>query len=195
MAGFVPNQSRKGLLMMPANWRFWFGWVLASAVGMGLGGPLGTMAASSADSTVAGYVGATVGVALAGGLQWLALRRRIDRASRWALAGILSVATVSIMALGLAVISTDVATTVGVVIMGAVLGVLQWLVLRGQVVRAGWWILASAAGWIVGGALSGAVPSDNPVGWTLIGIVYGAITGFVLVWLLHHPAPPTPATK
>ncbi len=38
---------------------------------------------------------------------------------------------------------------------GVLVGVLQWLLLRGQMTRAGWWVVASAVGGIagVGGAL------------------------------------------
>ena len=52
---------------------------------------------------------------------------------------------------------------------GAVLGVLQWLVLRRQLARAGWWIVASTVGWAVGGAA--------------FGLVGGAVAGF-LQWLV-----------
>ena len=51
---------------------------------------------------------------------------------------------------------------------GAALGVLQWLVLRRQLARAGWWIVASTIGWAVGGAA--------------FGLVGGALAGF-LQWL------------
>ena len=33
---------------------------------------------------------------------------------------------------------------------GLVIGVLQWVVLRQRVPQAGWWVLASAAGWAWG---------------------------------------------
>ena len=79
-----------------------------------------------------------------------------------------------------------VAGYVGVNVGGIVTGLLQWLVLRRQVAWAGWWILASTVGWIVGGAVSGIVPVNNPVGWSVIGAVYGAITGMALVWLLRR---------
>ena len=69
------------------------------------------------------------------------------------------------------------------------LGVLQWLVLRRQVARAGWWVLASTVGWIVGGLVSGI--TDTAAGWAVLGAVYGAITGAVLVWLLRHRAADT----
>ena len=41
---------------------------------------------------------------------------------------------------------------VGATIVGAVVGIMQWLVLRRRLHRAGWWVLASAVGWAVGWA-------------------------------------------
>ena len=54
-----------------------------------------------------------------------------------------------------------------------------------QVARAGWWVLASTAGWLVGGLVSGI--SGGIVGLAMIGAVYGSITGTVLIWLLGQP--------
>ena len=84
----------------------------------------------------------------------------------------------------------------------------QWLVLRGQVSRAGWWALAGTVVYVVAGALLFAlgaavapsvgevVKGVNPslvglpaaVGAALVGFFgYGAITGGVMVWLLRQP--------
>ena len=38
------------------------------------------------------------------------------------------------------------------VLSGTLAGVLQWLLLRRHIRRAGWWVLVSAAGWIGGAA-------------------------------------------
>jgi hypothetical protein len=55
------------------------------------------------------------------------------------------------------------------VVGGAVVGSGQWLLLRQNVRRAGWWILATAIGWVIAA-----------------GAGVGAITGTALVLLLHH---------
>ena len=81
----------------------------------------------------------------------------------------------------------NVAGYVSVAVGGIAAGVLQWLVLRRQVARAGWWVLASAVGWVVGGLMAGI--AAGIVGWVVAGAVYGAITGPVLVWLLRQPVP------
>ncbi len=83
------------------------------------------------------------------------------------------------------------------VVYGVPVGVTQWLVLRRQVSRAGWWILATIAGFVGGQSLRlvlDDVVSDSVAVGELLGMavalaVFGAITGGALVWLLRHPAP------
>ena len=62
-------------------------------------------------------------------------------------------------------------------LLGASVGIAQWLVLRRKVSRAGWWVLASTVG---------AVLLVTVVG-------YGAITGGVMVWLLRQPVTEEPS--
>ena len=89
----------------------------------------------------------------------------------------------------------------------ASIAIAQWLVLRRQVSRAGWWALAGTVVYVVAGALLFAlgaavapaagevVKRTNPslvglpaeVGAALVGFFgYGAITGGVMVWLLRR---------
>jgi hypothetical protein len=173
LAGFMAIVAR--LAMAPQRrpgWRVWFLWLVAGAVGWGVGmevssfglpGGLKTLQ-SSPSIIFAGYLGMTAGGILSGTLQWLVLRRHVARASRWVLA------------------SFGAAVVVGLVVFGVV-GVLQWLVLRRQFARAGWWVLASAVGWVVG------MPLGGIFGWLALGAAYGAITGTVLVWLLRQGPP------
>ena len=77
---------------------------------------------------------------------------------------------------------------------GAVTGILQWLVLRGKVSRAGWWVLASTVGWGLSMGMSIAIPSGETeegglLSLVVTGAVMGAITGAALVWLLRQPVP------
>jgi hypothetical protein len=101
--------------------------------------------------------GASVGIA-----QWLVLRRQVSRAGRWVLAsaigGVVGLAIAVAMILRLNLVDTgflsasigdDVvaAAVLGMVtLIGGSLGIAQWLVLRRQVSRSGWWVLASSAG-------------------------------------------------
>ena len=88
-----------------------------------------------------------------------------------------------------------VAGSVGIALGGILTGVLQWLVLRRQVARAGWWVLATTVGWVVGGPGAGIVSAavDAAVGagvsWAVLGAVSGAITAPVLVRLLGQSVP------
>jgi hypothetical protein len=59
------------------------------------------------------------------------------------------------------------------------MGLLQWLFLRQQLYRAGWWVLVSTLAWTV--ALSGFM------GQFLIGAIAGAVTGIALELLLRYP--------
>ncbi len=188
MAEITIGQHIEGRPLIPVGWRFWLWWVLASTVGWAVGGNVG--------SIVDGSVAVAMGVAGAGALQWLVLRRQVARAGRWVLASIVAVPVAGIIGfaagVSLGVFSgADVvaeAGTIGVVVGGTVLGVLQWvMVLERRAKRAGWWVLVSTVGWVVAGVVSGAV--DPVVGVAVIGAVYGAITGPVLMWLLRRPMP------
>ena len=73
-----------------------------------------------------------------------------------------------------------------------VIGAAQWLVLRLSVPRAGWWVLASAAGGVAFAAAElaisiavGGFPAEAeaaPYG-AVTGACYGAVTGLALAWL------------
>ena len=82
-----------------------------------------------------------------------------------------------------------VAVVVGVAVVGAVfgasVGIAQWLVLRRQVSRAGWWVLASTVGLAVGGVVVEAVLVGGAllVGETLVFAVFGASVG-IAQWLV-----------
>ena len=84
---------------------------------------------------------------------------------------------------------------------GASVGIAQWLVLRRQVAKAGWWVLASTVGWAMCVALAVDLFLGGLGGWDFIiaiillpvgGFVasawYGTITGSVMVWLLRQSA-------
>ena len=61
---------------------------------------------------------------------------------------------------------------------GAIAGLCQWLVLRHNVKRAGWWILVTAVSW-------GIVYLFPIVYFSILGgVAVGVITGAALVWLL-----------
>lgn len=84
-------------------------------------------------------------------------------------------------------------------VLGPILGLPQWWVLRQYVRRAGWWIPANAVAWMVGMVLVFAGTSFIPeegitaaivlvilTALLLVGVFVGAIHGLVLVWLLNQ---------
>ena len=74
---------------------------------------------------------------------------------------------------------------------GALTSTIQWLLLRRQVPRAGWWVLVSTVGWALSVTVTRAFQwgirnSDASLGMTVIGAILGAITGGALVLLLRE---------
>jgi hypothetical protein len=75
---------------------------------------------------------------------------------------------------------------------GAIIGAGQWIVLRGLILRAGWWILATASGWMAGYLWSFILfPSDSEassfVSLLLPWLLFGLATG-VCQWLVLRPS-------
>jgi hypothetical protein len=79
---------------------------------------------------------------------------------------------------------------------GAIVGAAQWLVLRGQIQRAGWWILATAGGWMAGylwsfllfPATSGTTATFAEVifPWLLNGLATGLCQWLILRHFYHR---------
>lgn len=147
------------------DWVFWFKWILVSTLGWLVG------------IVLPGLFAAAIGVAV-GVLQWLVLRSLFQRAGWWVLGSGLG------WAIGFLTITYLLPEQIAVlqgVILGASIGVGQWIVLRQWVPRAYWWIPMTALGWGVG-------PILGPL---LVGGVVGAATGFTLELLVRHPYPET----
>ena len=178
-------------------------WVVASVAGWLVGWLVAWIGALAMGWMVAWAgvgIGAGVGVA-----QWLVLRERVTWAGWWVaasmvggiLGGVASAGLILGAYVGAGQIMGDVvAVILGWVGVGVGIGVAQWLVLRWQVARAGWWVLASVVGWIIGriaawfgvGVVAVDVIVGQFVGQVAYGVVYGVITGFVLVQLLRQRA-------
>jgi hypothetical protein len=197
------------------GWGFWLQWVLASTVGMFVGhilafftGALTGFALEFLDPftdfalgpwdplhNLVGGIGLGIGV---GVLQWLVLRRRVSGVGWWVLASVAG--GYGIFQAGFDGYGASLEMSYGsllgwsgvVALGGAVTGTLQWLILRGQVSQAGWWVLASTVGWGLGMtaaiAFSWGGASDF-LAWGGTAAVLGAVTGGALVWLLRQPLP------
>ncbi len=183
------------------GWGFWFWWVLASTVGHDVSSAAGMKELRAvfgdAGPTKGWAVGLALGLVMTGAavgvMQWVVLRREVSGAGWWVLASTVGY-TVGIAAAamhGILLVHwlelpwrwvvSIVGGAGGGAVTGAAVGVMQWLVLRRQLRRAGWWVLASIVGWAMGQAAHGAI------GLPAAGAVSGAITGIALVRLLRQP--------
>lgn len=147
---------------------------------------------------------------IAGVLQWTFLRQYISQSPWWILVS--SVGACIALATSGVVVSGNVYLYFG--LEGAVLGLMQWLVLRRQLTSASWWIIASTIGWLVGGlgtvaagavynllsddlseeaALVVAHTAPNMIGGALCGVVTGVSLAVLLRKQKSHASPPSGA--
>jgi hypothetical protein len=190
-----------------AGWTFWLGWMLAS-----IGGaivflivvfPLNLLfmqivpepntADSLALSVVFTAISSGVMGALFGLAQWLVLRRVLPAMERWVLATPIGYGLVFG---AIPIIRFDAIPQLGgamiFLMFGIVLGILQWLVLRERVYRAGWWIAISTAGWAIAFIFIGAAYLSGlyiePFDLIAAFLVPTGVTGAGMVWLLQRTA-------
>ena len=191
LAGFMVIAARLAIApQQRPGWRVWFLWLMAAAFGWGEGVYWGWYAGGEPKTLeaipaviMAGYAGVAAGGILMGVLQWLVLRRHVDRAGRWVLASLGAAAIVGVVVFGVGAVDVEAGWIGGVSAYGTVVGVLQWLVLRRQIPRAAWWVLASTVAWVVGMPLGDL---NGPPG---LGGAYGVITATALVLLLRQKPP------
>ncbi len=206
------------------GWRVWLWWVLVNIIGWGVGGAMffstlfialmgfggeaefGAIIGRAVLGLIVGAAGGTV----AGLLQWLVLLRQIKRDGWWILTSVVGWAVAWALFMGgVGVVDEFTVGTPGYELRllmigawflgGAATGGLQWLVLRRQFIRTGWWVAASTLSWSVGVAMQwpaevmimnvGLYVDIDPVAvflFVVTGTVYGGITGTVLVWLLRQ---------
>ncbi len=189
--------------------RIWLQWVLANALGFGIGFPLCVMMLAQNEriadarlSALVGVFGWTLAGLSVGIMQWAALRPVLS-GTRWAFATAIGWAS------GLAITAVFSLASMPVLLphlgmpglalaYGTGAGVFQALVLRFSVRHAVIWIAASVAGWLSGWVLwmplqlfftvvqedMGVFASVFAMG-AIIGTVSGVVTGLALVCLLR----------
>jgi hypothetical protein len=201
--------TRKGLTMTPASkqagWGFGLAWMAASTVGFALGSIAHENAAKLLTDAPPAVIALTITAGLypliatlPGFLHWLILRRWFPRAGWWILAsGAGSLLGFLVMGWGLGVADTQGGTSfarsafpASMAVAGAVVGTLQWVVLRRWVPRAGWWVLSSSVSWIAAeyAYLTLTRAGDVQLLWGAVvsGTLSGAITGLTLVGLMRN---------
>ena len=180
-----------------AKWPVLLWWVVASVVSYTVGFPAGL---ELGRSLLWGWI---VGGTLAALFQWVLLRHRLAQSGWWivvSVVGMIIGTGVSFLAsqlvlqvAGLTAAFTSVGATVGIGV-----GIAQWIMLRLQFRHAGWWVMASAAGYALGLLAAVNAPVAIPVAKAiifgpefggLVGVISGAVTGVTMVWLLQRPLP------
>lgn len=167
------------------GWGFWLQWVLFTVIGF-------LVSLIFVEVGVKPYVGAfsgAIGGAILGLAQWLVLRNHIFRARWWIVVNIVAwllIGASSLGALGWIAPRTEqilVRLLHGLIngaLVGAILGLGQWFVLRKQIYREEWWMVANILAWAVG----------LPLGWAVGGFIYqmtnlffSELIGLVVTWI------------
>ena len=165
------------------GYNIWFVWLLLNLVGMGIGWALGWRLSFVAPGTIATWVIGSVSGAILGLFQWLHLRIVINLSPLWILYSLLSWAVGFFLGAQVASVLglTEFAFGVAIgAILGLILGISQWLLLRSKFSGAGWWIIFNMVAW--SSSLVVYLPGANAMG-LLYGGVSGAITGLALLGL------------
>jgi hypothetical protein len=144
------------------DWALWFYWIMATT----LGWLVGTLFQSAIPDIISG-----VAIAI---FQWSVLYKRIKKAWRWAIFSALGWIAGYIMFR--IFFSANMSLLMGL-LLGGVVGIVQWFLLRKELDWAGWWIIISIIAWTTGLTV---MP-----GFLSSGALPGALTGLTLVILFR----------
>jgi hypothetical protein len=151
-------------------------------------------------------LGGIVGLAIGSG-EWLVLRRQLTGATGWIAVTVVAWAVAWTMGQAITDALLDDYWLLGLVpgglLLAAIVGVGQWLLLRRWARRATWWLPTSLVGWSAAGMVSmyggaglfamGLAAFVGPVGWLIAavpGAFAGVLTGAALIGLSPRPARP-----
>jgi len=182
------------------GWKFWGLWVALTIAG-GFVGNFISDAIGWGRQDVSGDVGTFFFMLDNGALalvvcaaQWILLRNHFSKSFWWVLAGTFGRffgVLIGYIAIITIIVQFDPPSGIWQfylfsTLRGTILGISQWLFLRQQRTRTGWWVLASAIGWTIGLILIDSSQDElirSGVDYALAGI----ITGSVMVWILRQP--------
>ena len=160
------NHSKENNPPETLDWALWFYWIIASTSGWVIG------------NLLFGGIPIIISGVLIAAMQWAVLYKRIKKAWLWfALSSFAWI--ISILVILLFLPEGDLLSSV---ILGGMLGLTQWEILRVNFYWAGWWIPISILAWITGLAL---MP-----GLFTTGALPGALTGIALVIFFRFAARP-----
>lgn len=179
----------------------WIRWTLATALGMLIGFLPSLFLVNLLDLQWARVIIPLLAGFLIGLAQWVALRDFLIESYDWVLAAGASWALGYTLGLFLinSLSNTGLGGLLGYALFGCIVAIVQWPLLRREIPNVWIWIVANAAGWVLGfylGQLSLNLfvndPAINPVLSTSVvstvsGLVAGAITGLALVWIVRQP--------
>ncbi len=189
-----------GLLMLAIAWQ------LVDPIARALGSPPPHDSFSAGllvATTLAFGVGALVAGLIVGAAQRLLLGKHLAGAGRWMTATLLGYPLGIGIGIALALLVTQalrgnidgemppIALLIGMAVAGATIGAAQWLVLRHERQGALLWIIASMFAfalffWL--NTLLAGTAGETLVLWGS-GLLFSALTGLTMAWLLRQPAP------
>jgi hypothetical protein len=202
------------------GWTFFFTWILLNTIGQivlkfaflewGLGNSLLVFdiyvelwsvqwfMAWIGNGLISGIV---IGLVI-GGLQWFLLQKYFEWADRWLIFSVIGWILVDLWSSFIGYFMSGTLAIylffISSMIAGAILGTMQWLVLRQHVYQAGWWIAANSLAWFVSsllffiGVQVGVVNTSTPyelvnrIDTVVRGIIRETIPGICLWWLLRN---------
>lgn len=178
---------------LSVGWALWFGWVLANVVGAVAGLPITVIAlravaivAEADQEAIFPYVLFPVVGTCIGGMQWLILKQYTSQTGWWVPATaagwpasffFIGLLTRGVVNGGGVFVESVAIRALAFALIGALLGGVQWFVLRRRLARAVGFMGFAAVGPL----------TDMLELVVLLGTFPAVTTGMVLVWLLRQP--------
>ena len=185
------------------GWGFWLQWLLSCAVGTAIGGMVAFFTMWSAGEAVAGAAGDMAGGFVAGGIfgaafalganagPALLLERRGVSGTRWLISSVIVAAVSAGTAVALLsnLFDTMSGPATGVfigLVLGAPMGIVQWVILRQHGVAAGAWPVVSVVAYLLAAFFIGLGSEDSAMALILGGtaLSVAAVTAIGATWLL-----------
>lgn len=162
------------------HWPFVVRWTLACALSWTVGLPIFALSVFP-DSLILRMASAGVAGVIVGVSQWTVLRGRIAHGALWIIGTAAPTALAGSAGVGM-IVAMFYLPPVGF-LFGAIVGLTQWLALRAEFSRSGWWIVWSTLGVGIGWlAAVGAVTRMGLIDTSaaiLFGFFAGAVTGLI----------------